>query len=181
MPIFKSGQIYSQIYEPRQDLKVHNTLLWCRFRLRLQLKRDLHLWEDTCKQGPNHASGELPQICKDLHPIQICKDIHPTQICKDLHPTQICKDLHPTQIYKTQHLTGSTPKHPVLKPRASSHSIPNGNLVTPQCNTFFSSRGGVLPQMALFQCIQQCVSLLTPGTQEKDFHVAISVQIGDMK
>ena len=85
----------------------------------------------TCKQGPNHVSGELPQICKDLHPTWICKDLHPTQICKDQHPTQICKDLHPTwickdlhpkQIYKTRHFTGSTPKHP---------AIPNGNPVTP--------------------------------------------------
>ena len=52
----------------------------------------------TCKQGPNHGSGELPRISKDLHPTWICKDLHPTQICKDLHPTWICKDLHPTWI-----------------------------------------------------------------------------------
>ena len=50
--IFKSGWIYSQIYEPRQDLKVHNTLLWCHFRLRLQLKRDLHLWEEPASKAP---------------------------------------------------------------------------------------------------------------------------------
>ena len=82
----------------------------------------------TCKQGPNHVSGELPQIYKDLHPTQIYN--------RDLHSTRICnRDLHPTWIYKTHHLTGSTPKHP---------AIPNGNPVTPQCNTSFSSRCSVL-------------------------------------
>ena len=41
----------------------------------------------TCEQGPNHVSGELPQIYN--------------------------KDLHPTWIYKTHHITRSTPKqHP---------------------------------------------------------------------
>ena len=50
----------------------------------------------TCKQGPNHVSGELIQIYKDLHPTQIYKNLHPTQIYKDLHPTWIYKDLHPT-------------------------------------------------------------------------------------
>ena len=43
--IFKSGQIYSQIYESRQDLELHKSLLWCCFMLRLQLKeKSIHLW-----------------------------------------------------------------------------------------------------------------------------------------
>ena len=32
----------------------------------------------TCEQGPNHVSGELPWIYKDLHPTWIYKDLHPT-------------------------------------------------------------------------------------------------------
>ena len=67
----------------------------------------------TCKQGPNHVTGELPT--------------KPSKrkfgsAYKDLHPTQIYKDLHPTWIYKTHQITGHTPNNiqAMLIPRVSS-------------------------------------------------------------
>ena len=74
----------------------------------------------TCKQGPNHVSGELIRIYN-----------------KDLHPTRIYnKDLHPAQIYNKPHqLTGHTPPHLRNRLRCRQQqqhpAPPMGNLVTP--------------------------------------------------
>ena len=72
-PIFKSGQIYSQICKSRKDLRLHCnwTLLWCCFKLRHQLEERIpdlgekttlhscyqiivHLWEKLASEGGFH-------------------------------------------------------------------------------------------------------------------------------
>ena len=100
--IYKSRWIYSQIYK---DLKVPKSLLWCHFhyRLRLQLKKDLHRWEDPASKAPS---------------MWVVSYLGSTRIHNLLGSTRI----NPKQIYKAHQLTGHTPQqHP---------AIPNGNLVT---------------------------------------------------
>ena len=73
----------------------------------------------TCKQGPNHVSGELIRIYKDLHHTRIYN-----------------RDLHLTQIYNKPHqLTGHTPPHLRNRLRCRQQqqhpAPPMGNPVTP--------------------------------------------------